>query len=296
MRKRTHEVGPMNDEPQPQPIRAGAAYLAATENDPQSREAWVKLRLMADGIVWTGSSLGELLPMLRTTFGYLGEWFRPELADLEETRQRAFDDLAEQWEEVRRGNEAAKAELSDLDFEIPWERFDAWERLARLIEKDPGPMTAREIYQWAIAWAEREAFRLRLAKKLDAERPRAGSLATADVADLIREDELDPAVAWVNGKRVYLGHDTVISKLFWLLARPLGVPQSLGTIQRTIDGFETFRDMADYPQAEQRFRKALSRLRSALAEHGADADVVIIKGGTRDDPDYKMVYSRAVPR
>jgi hypothetical protein len=284
----------MND--QPQPIRAGAAYLAATEKDPQRREAWVKLRLMADGIVWSGSLLGELLPVMRTTFGHLDEWFRPELADLIPPWQRAIHDLDEVCAEIRRGTAEVRAELADLGFEIPWDRIDAWERLARLVEKDPDPLTVREIYLWAIAWAEREAFRLRLAMQLDAERPSAGSLPSAIAEDLIRADERDPAVALVNGKRVYLGHDTVISKLFWLLARPLGETQSLGTIQRTIDGFETFRDMADSAQAMQRFRKALSRLRGALAEHGADADLAIIKGGTRDDPDYKMVYSRTLPR
>ena len=281
-----------------QPIRAGAAYLAATENDPQARDAWVRLRIMADGIVWAGARLDELLLMLRTTFGYLGEWFRPEVADLEAARERAFDDLAEQWDDVRRGNEAAKAELTDLGFEIPWERFDAWEHLARLIEKDPGPMTAREIYEWAIAWAEREAFRLRLAKKLDQERPRVGRSVDTGVPGLIREDEHDPAVAWVNGKRVYLGHDTVTSKLFWLLARPLARKCSLGEIQRAIDGFETFRDMGadEYEKAQTRFRKALSRVRRALGEHGADADLAILKVGTRDDPEYMMVYNQAGPR
>lgn len=280
------------------PIRAGAAYLAATENDPQARDAWVKLRIMADGILWAGARLDELLPMLRTTFGYLGEWFRPEVADLEAARERAFDDLAEQWDEVRRGNEAAKAELIDLGFEIPWERFDAWERLAHLIEKDPGPMTAREIYEWAIAWAEREAFRIRLAKKLDQERPRAGRSVDTGVPGLIREDEHDPAVAWVNVKRVYLGHDTVTSKLFWLLARPLARKCSLAEIQRAFDGFETSRDMGadEYQKALGRFRKALSRVRRALGEHGADAELAILKLGTRDDPEYMMIYNQAGPR
>jgi hypothetical protein len=181
---------------------------------------------------------------------------------------------------------------------VPWERIDAWERLALLVEKDPGPMTAREIYEWAIAWAEREAFRLRLAKKLDAERPRAGRAVASGVPGLVREDEHDSAVAWVNGKRVYLGRETVISKLFWLLAKPLAQKRSLGDLQRAIDGFETTRDMDEneYKKAGERLRKAFSRLREALREHGADTELAIQKLGTRDDPEYMMIYNQAGPR
>jgi hypothetical protein len=234
----------MNEEENPRPIRAGAAYLAATQNDPQSREAWIKLRLMAQGMVWVGETIGESLPMMRSVFDVLDEWFRPELADLEAKRQQAFDDLDEAWEEFRREQEAIQTHLRDLGFEITWQSIESWEKLARIVEKDPGPMTAREIYEWAIAWAEREAFRLRLTKKLDAEGT-ASKQPTVEDLVLIREDPHDPSVALVDSKRVYLGHETVVSKLFWTLAGSVGKKCELGEIQRAIDGFETFRDMGD---------------------------------------------------
>ena len=94
------------------------------------------------------------------------------------------------------------------------------------------------------------------------------------------------------GKRLYLGHDTQISRVFWLLAKHLGRPQHLGAMQRAVDGFETFREdhgEEAFKKAMQRLRKAVSKLRDRLREHELDTHVMILKEGPNDWPSYTMI-------
>jgi len=99
----------------------------------------------------------------------------------------------------------------------------------------------------------------------------------------MRRDPQDDRLAWCLGKRICLGSDTQISRLFWLLASPIGRACSLGEIQRAVDGMETNADMgvsaAALHKTSQCVRKAISRLRKALREWGADAHLLIVVGG-----------------
>lgn len=106
------------------------------------------------------------------------------------------------------------------------------------------------------------------------------------------EDPYDSRVASWFGKRVYLGRDTQVSRLFWLLAKRLGVPHDLGQVQRAVDGMETNPD----DQGEQQFlksmnrvRKAVSKLRDRLREHELDTHVMIVKEGPNERPSYTMI-------
>ncbi|MBD3291351.1 MAG: hypothetical protein GF393_00395 [Armatimonadia bacterium] len=100
----------------------------------------------------------------------------------------------------------------------------------------------------------------------------------------------DRKVVWF-GKRVFLGGDTQIRRLFWLLARPVGSAHRQGEVQRAVDGMET--DRADDPEeakrADQRVRKAVSKLRDRLREAQLDTHVLIVRGGPQDAPEYSMV-------
>lgn len=94
------------------------------------------------------------------------------------------------------------------------------------------------------------------------------------------------------GKRLYLGHDTQVSRLFWLLAEKPGVSHTLGEVQRAVDGMETYRDQHgedEYQKAMDRLAKALSKLRAQLREHGLEDHVVILKEGPRAEPSYVLV-------
>ncbi len=106
------------------------------------------------------------------------------------------------------------------------------------------------------------------------------------------EDLHDSRVAWWAGKRIYLGNDTQVSRLFWLLAKPVGAAAKLYEVQRAIDGMETTRDMRpdDVRKADQRVWKVVSKLRDALRDAGLDDHVLIVRSGTQAEPEYSMVW------
>jgi hypothetical protein len=105
-------------------------------------------------------------------------------------------------------------------------------------------------------------------------------------------DPYDSRKAVWAGKRIYLGDDTQISRLFWMLAKPVGRAASLAEVQRAIDSMETPRDGRpdDVRKADQRVWKVVSKLRASLLEAGLDDHVLIVRGGTQADPEYSMVW------
>ena len=282
-----------------QKIKAGQAYLEASANDPKARQALVKLRMYAASIRAVGPALSKALTVLRDTFFLLEQGGSLELEDLRVEKERAFAELADQ---IQESLQAAKADLAARGFDPPGSEWEDWEHLARIIEKDSGTLTLREIYQWAIAWADREKVRLRLAKaegllpKGGDEQPRRIDPAAEDDAG-VRRDPHDDRLAWCMGRRIYLGNDTQISRLFWLLASPVGRACSLGEVQRAVDGMETNADLgvsdAELRKAGQRVRKVIAKLRQALREGEADAHLLIVHGGSAKDPEYTLVFRHA---
>lgn len=120
-----------------------------------------------------------------------------------------------------------------------------------------------------------------------------GQPALADNPDGGPEpDPHDPRIAWWIGNRVYLGKDTEVSRLFWLLTKPVGRARTLAEVQRAVDGMETDADRGpdEVRKAGQRLRKAFSRLREALREAELDHHVLITRGGSQEYPEYTMVW------
>ncbi|MBN1341749.1 MAG: hypothetical protein JXQ73_03670 [Phycisphaerae bacterium] len=106
------------------------------------------------------------------------------------------------------------------------------------------------------------------------------------------EDPYDSRVVNWLGKRLYLGRDTQVSRLFWLLARRPGVPHDLGDVQQAVDG--VWMDLGEAGDAEfrktmNRIAKALSKLRMHLRENNLDDHVLIVKEGPSDGPSYTMI-------
>ena len=109
---------------------------------------------------------------------------------------------------------------------------------------------------------------------------------------LPEEDRYDRKVVNWLGKRLYLGYDTQVSRLFWLLAKKPGVPRTLADVQQAVDGMETDRDEQGeeaFRKAMQRARKVISKLRDRLREYELDTHVMIIKEGPNDWPSYTMI-------
>lgn len=298
----------MNENGKKRPIRAGKAFMAAIANDPQAQQSLAKaalrLRAFAAGIKAMGVTHRQVLETLGRFFatfnGALKEMadeqkrlIQADLAPLRAEQEKAFAELAQ---EIQKAQGHMKADLAAHGFDPPQDLED-WETLARLAEKEPGPMTIVEIYDWAIAWAKREALRLKIARGetpiqcRDAPPERQQTTPPEDIG--IRRDENDPRFAWCMGKRIYLGKDSQIGRLFWLLASPIGRARSLAEVQRAVDGFETDREMDSddngFKQASQRVRKAFSKLRQAFREAKVDAHLLIVRGGSAACPEYTMV-------
>lgn len=123
----------------------------------------------------------------------------------------------------------------------------------------------------------------------------AAIAADLDQAGGPEPDPYDTRRAVWFGKRIYLGNDSQVSRLFWLLARPVGAAHSALEVQRAVDGVEIDRNRTPHEakKAEQRMRKAISKLREALEEAELDHHVVIVPGGPQDDREYSMVWRYA---
>lgn len=298
----------MNENGKKRSIRAGKAFMAAIADDPQAQRSLARakqrLRLFAEGIQVIGASHRQAMEKLEQFFTALShitksmdfapaEFAKTELDELRNQQREAFLRLAE---EIKASLHEMRADLAAHGFSRP-EGLEDWGRLARLVEKEPGPMTLAEIYEWAIAWAQREALRHKITR---GETPiQAGDKPAVPARNRspedagIRRDEHDPRIAWLLGKRIYLGDDSQISRLFWLLASPVGRACSLAEVQRAVDGLETTRDMGptgeEYKKAGQRVRKAISKLRAAIDEGGAADHLLIVRGGNNKYPEYSMV-------
>jgi hypothetical protein len=294
----------MNEKKSPRPVRAGQAYLDALREDPRAQQAlartMLKLRLLAESLRAVGSPSRKVVDLMQDVSRALGGvWRLVQQHGLEELvgavrseQEQVFQQLTA---EITASSDTVEVELGAHGFEPPRD-LAGWEELARIVEREPGAQTIEEIYRWAIAWAKREILRCRIAR---GDIPvQGGSDVLQDDAKLpedagIRRDEHDPKIAWCLGKRIYLGHDTQVSRLFWLLAKPVGRARSLAEVQRAVDGMETTRDMDatgdEFQRASQRVRKAIAKLRQALRENRADTHLLIVRGGDARTPEYTMV-------
>jgi hypothetical protein len=112
------------------------------------------------------------------------------------------------------------------------------------------------------------------------------TIAVANDPSLPLADEVDNRIAWWFGKRLYLGHNSLISRLFWLLARRPGytIPKDQITWETEHPGeLPCFLTEAELKAAELRLRKTLSRLRTNMREYRLDDHVLIVTEPI-DDP------------
>jgi hypothetical protein len=216
----------------------------------------------------------------------------------EEARAEQLRLTSELRQEAEAELQLLNEELSQYGFEPLAHDLETWEELARITEKEPGPMTMEAIYQWAIAWAKRELIRAKIARgetssqTVTDRRHHHPAVRSAEEASILR-DENDPCIAWCMGKRIYLGDDTQVSRLFWLLASPVGRARTLAEVQRAVDLQESSRNIgteeAEIRKSHQRVRKAISKLRAALLEASVDDHLLVTRSGSSEDPEYTML-------
>ena len=140
-------------------LRAGAAFTAMMESDPQAKAAWERshAKLRAFGEVMQSSG-GE--------------------GDEADYWQR----LQELTEAIREGLRASGDQLAAQGFAPP-KTIEDWEHLARIVEIPletirSGDLTCREIHACALAWADRQKLRGQFAAA-----PADGAPADADETD-----------------------------------------------------------------------------------------------------------------
>ncbi|MCY2976684.1 MAG: hypothetical protein NTW52_18665 [Planctomycetota bacterium] len=301
----------MSDVPKKQSsIGAGKAYMAAIESDPASKQALatalkrlqsfalsVKLanRLETKGL----KPAFELATFTKELNKVLQEQLQGLVGECsEEARAEQLRLTSELRREAEAELQMLNNELMQYGFEPLENDLESWEELARITEKEPGPMTMEEIYRWAIAWAKRELIRAKIARGETSPQITTNpkqlhpAVRSSEEASILRDDN-DPCIAWCIGKRIYLGNDTQVSRLFWLLASPVGRACSLAEVQRAVDIQESSLDVgteeAEIRKSHQRVRKAISKLRATLVEGKAEDHVLITRGGTQVHPEYTML-------
>lgn len=79
------------------------------------------------------------------------------------------------------------------------------------------------------------------------------------------------------GKRIYLGDNTQVSRLFGLLASRIGRSQTLAEVQRAVDlpesSLEVGTEEGEIRKSHQRVGKATLQVRAALLEASVDSSL-----------------------
>src|SRR5690606_32152637 len=119
----------------------------------------VTQRQVIEAIGWVFEAFQDAL-ILKEVADEHRRLIQEDLAALRAEQQQAFAELVQ---EMQKAHGQMKADLGAHGFDPP-EDLERWEELARIAEKEPGPMTIVEIYNWAIAWAKRESLRLKIAQ------------------------------------------------------------------------------------------------------------------------------------
>lgn len=272
-----------NQRSTPRP-RAGEAFRAEMLNDPavQAALARAQARLRAFAEVMKSPAIQR---------------------EREHARQEEEEALKELAKAMAEAAETAGEDLAEQGFTPPT-TIEEWEHLAAVVEMpfetiQAGRFTARDVYVMALAWMDRQEI---LARKL-ADSISGPDQQASDVKALrppvkgrIGNPEPHPhdhRKAMWGGKYIYLGNNTQVSRLFWLLAKPVGRPRTMGEVQRAVDGVESDPGYCGEEEARKaclRVRKAVSKLRERLREARVDEHAAIVREGQSDSPEYTMLW------
>lgn len=137
----------------PNRIKAGAAFKAMMESDPKTKAAWERARAKLQAF---GKALQEAMNS-------------PEYRAAQVAERRKWQDLADA---IRERVQAAGDSLAAQHLPRP-DSIEDWEHLARIVEIPDetirsGKLTAREIHAWALAWADRQKIKAKLAASANA--------------------------------------------------------------------------------------------------------------------------------
>jgi hypothetical protein len=106
-----------------------------------------------------------------------------------------------------------------------------------------------------------------------------------------QRDWSDDRYACWFGKRIYLGSDSRVARLFWLLSEHLGRPRMIDDVQRAVEGMGSDPSVVSEEEAkkgDQRLRQTVSRLRERLRTAQVDDHIFIHREKTNGGPALTM--------
>ena len=111
---------------------------------------------------------------------------------------------------------------------------------------------------------------------------------------LPQDDEYQPGVVyWGTGKRIYLGEQTQLRRLFHLLADRPGRRHPVSEIQEFVFEIRSDRSIgvskSEVRRAEQKLRKLISRLKERMREGRLDEDAIIVPRQFEYRPGYVLM-------
>jgi hypothetical protein len=110
---------------------------------------------------------------------------------------------------------------------------------------------------------------------------------------LPQHDEYDPGVVWWGSKRLYLGKQTQLRRLFHLLADHPGRWHPVSEIQEAVYELRTDASLGlpkrEVNRAAQNLRRLISRLKQRIREWGMDDHVVVVPKHVNHRPGYVLL-------
>lgn len=150
--------------PEPRQSRAGIAFIDAVTGDPAAEAAIERARTKLRRFAIATEPVRACRAIIDAALASL----------MSELMQSDSASVAERAEAIRLMVDVVQGAFDDSDdalhargFTPPGHSIEAWEHLARIVEREPSQMTFAEIFEWAIAWSDREKLRARISSSND---------------------------------------------------------------------------------------------------------------------------------
>ncbi len=178
-------------ESEPKRLGAGRAFMEAVQGDPAAMAALQRTQERLRAFAELQQQLPNSAALVRRALEIIAEQLLAAHAALDAAHAEAAELMADL---IRGALDDMNARLQHAGFEPPQggRDLEAWEHLARMVECEPTAMTLGDIFNWAIAWADREKMRVRIGVSVQKLGTRQGSGLTGEaqaVALLVQHPE-----------------------------------------------------------------------------------------------------------
>ncbi|MCI0629275.1 MAG: hypothetical protein L0Y44_01310 [Phycisphaerales bacterium] len=176
-------------ESEPKRLCAGRAFMEAVQGDPEAMAALRRTQERLRAFAEHQQQLPNSAALVRRALEIIAEQLREAHAALDAAHAEAAELMADL---IRGALDDMNSRLQQAGFEPSGRDLEAWEHLARMVECEPTAMTLGDIFNWAIAWADREKMRARIGASVQKPSKRQASGLTGEaqaVALLVQHPE-----------------------------------------------------------------------------------------------------------